>query len=397
MNGRHAICIAALFSVILPSAAQVCTDDFCEIPTDGAAVERETRPIAIAHGYMDARAFAEFVREASGTGETFDKRQATSAVRPSPFVIRHSSFVIRLALAFIAGLLLNLSPCVLPLLPIQLAILGMGAAAGKRRGALRGTVYGLSMALTYGAIGFAVAASGAVFGSIQSTRPFNIAMALLFILLGLAMLGVLNIDFARHRKRITGDLPLAGVAAAGAVAAVLAGACVAPAVLGAMLYAAEAYAAGNYAALGVPFVLGLGMAAPWPLIGAGLSVLPKPGKWMRFIKWGFAAAAFAFAAHYGRLAAPARTSDGSIDYHDFDAAYAAASATGRPVVIDFFASWCRSCERMEKTTFRNQEALDALAGCEFLRVQVEDPFTDEAVALLARFGVRGFPAIVLVK
>ena len=42
------------------------------------------------------------------------------------------------------------------------------------------------------------------------------------------------------------------------------------------------------------------------------------------------------------------------------------------------------------------EVVKALADYVFLRVQVEDPFTDEAVALLARFGVRGFPAIVVI-
>ena len=407
---RNAAFAALLaFAAFAPAArAQMCTPDFCEVPIEEAGEVRVENVAAVAHGYMDAKAFTEFIREASvtgktgGTGETGEGRHSTSDKRQATSDVRHSTFVIRFALALLAGLLLNLSPCVLPLLPIQLAILGMSAANGKRNGAVRGTVYGLSMALAYGAVGFAVAASGAIVGSLQSTRPFNLAMAALFSLLGLAMLGVVNIDFAGRRRLITGYLSLAGVAAAGVAAALLAGACVAPAVLGTMLYAAESYAAGNAAALALPFALGLGMALPWPFIGAGLDFLPKPGKWMRAVKWFFAAVAFAFAAHYASIAmrgfgrGDARPSQQELDATTFDGAYAAAVATGRPVVIDFFASWCNSCTRMEKTTFRDENVAALLADCEFLRVRLEDPLDPAATAILARFGVKGFPAIVVI-
>lgn len=398
---RAAFAALLAFAAFAPVArAQMCTPDFCEVPIEEAGDVRVENVSAVAHGYMDAKAFAEFIRE-NAIGSS-DRR----AVEPSDDKeigrLDGKAVLVRLALALLAGLLLNLSPCVLPLLPIQLAILGMGAANGKRKGAVRGTVYGLSMALAYGAVGFAVAASGAIVGSLQSTRPFNLAMAALFSLLGLAMLGVVNIDFAGRRKLITGYLSLAGVAAAGVAAALLAGACVAPAVLATMLYAAESYAAGNAAALALPFALGLGMALPWPFIGAGLDFLPKPGKWMRAVKWFFAAVAFAFAAHYASIAmrgfgrGDAHLSQQELDAATFDGAYAAAVATGHPVVIDFFASWCNSCTRMEKTTFRDENVAALLADCEFLRVRLEDPLDPAATAILARFGVKGFPAIVVI-
>ena len=42
-------------------------------------------------------------------------------------------------------------------------------------------------------------------------------------------------------------------------------------------------AQGNHIALALPFVLGLGMALPWPFAGAGMQVLPKPGAWMKTV------------------------------------------------------------------------------------------------------------------
>lgn len=391
--------VVALSFAVKPAnvCGQICTEDFCEIPSPVESVERETRPLAVAHGYMDAVAFLDFLEKGlSSKGKDaeeggIDRQKANR---------KHIGVGWRFILAFFAGLLLNLTPCVLPLLPIQVAVLGMGNVANDRMsGALRGTVYGLSMALTYGVLGFAVARSGAIVGSLQSTRGFNAAIAVLFILLAMAVLGVFRLDMSSRRKSISGAVSWLGLILAGSAAAVLAGACVAPAVLGTMLYAADEVAAGNTIAAALPFVLGLGLAAPWPVAGAGLAVLPKPGRWMRFVNWGFAAIAFAFAIHYANIAMSSRVerhSPGVFDAKTFPAMYEDAIETGRPVVIDFFASWCGSCERMEKTTFRNSKVQAALENCEFLRVQLEDPLADDAVSILSRFDIRGFPAIVVV-
>ncbi|MBR3086345.1 MAG: thioredoxin family protein [Kiritimatiellae bacterium] len=393
MRPTMAVCAIAIVAALFAPTASAqfyCTPDFCAIPTEGLAADGAVPVSAVAHGYMDAAEFAGFLRaNALGDGGAGDAASGSG----------RDSFAWRLAIAFLAGLLLNLSPCVLPMLPVQLAVLGIGAnGGGRRRGALRGCVYGGAMALTYGAAGFAIARSGAIFGSIQSTRPFNAAMSILFCFLGLAMAGAFSIDFTSRRTAMRGNLPLPALALAGAAAAILAGACVAPAVLGTMLYAAGLHASGSSAALALPLALGLGLALPWPLVGAGLSTLPRPGRWMAAVKWVFALAAFALAARYALLAMPRRgTADGAVDYHDFNPAFERALASGRPIVIDFFASWCASCGTMEKTTFRDPDVAALLGKCEFLRVQVEDPMEGEALSLLARFGIRGFPAIVAIR
>jgi thiol:disulfide interchange protein len=70
----------------------------------------------------------------------------------------------------------------------------------------------------------------------------------------------------------------------GAVAALLAGACVAPVVIQVVLFSSNLYAKGNAVALALPFLLGVGMAIPWPIAGAGIAALPKPGAWMVRVK-----------------------------------------------------------------------------------------------------------------
>ncbi len=102
------------------------------------------------------------------------------------------------------------------------------------------------------------------------------------------MFDVLLIDFSKYSARFgpngqnRGTFLLAF--SMGAVAALLAGACVAPVVIQVVLFSSNLYATGIRIALALPFVLGLGMGVPWPVVGAGLASLPKPGMWMVRVK-----------------------------------------------------------------------------------------------------------------
>ena len=152
-----------------------------------------------------------------------------------------------LVIVFLGGLALNLTPCVLPMIPINLAIIGAGARAGnKRRGFALGATYGAAMAIAYGVLGLVVILTAGSFGTINASPWFNVAIAVLFVFLGLAMFDVVTLDFSRFSSGIQfksesrGSLPLAfGM---GAVAAILAGACVAPVVVQVVLFASNLYA-----------------------------------------------------------------------------------------------------------------------------------------------------------
>src|SRR5206468_5987047 len=128
-------------------------------------------------------------------------------------------------------------------------------------------------------------------------------IAILFVVLGLAMFDILVIDFSRFSSgfragdRGRGTLLLAF--SMGAVAALLAGACVAPVVIQVVLFSSNLYATGTKIALALPFFLGIGMAVPWPIAGAGLATLPKPGMWMVRVKQAFGVFIIATAAYYG--------------------------------------------------------------------------------------------------
>ena len=354
-------------------------------------------------GYCTADEFVTFIHNA----ETGVKQRGMFDGR-GPLMI--------LLLVLIGGLALNLTPCVLPMIPINLAIIGAGAQAGSRsRGFMLGSAYGLAMALVYGAIGLVVILTAGSFGSINSSPWFNLGIAILFVVLALAMFDVLEIDFSKYSGNLGMGSSRGSFALAfsmGAVAALLAGACVAPVVIQVVLFSSNLYATGTRLALALPFCLGVGMAIPWPIAGAGLASLPKPGMWMVRVKQAFGVFIMGTAIYYGyeaysifanRWVDPAAVESSVKD--QLKAGWHASLAEGldlaqreqKPVLIDMWATWCKNCLIMDKTTLENADVKQALSGYVKIKVQAEDPDVPPAKTLMQRFNASGLPAYVILR
>ena len=189
----------------------------------------------------------------------------------------------------------------------------------------------------------------------------------------------------------------------GAVSALLAGACVAPVVIYTILYAQDLYSQGHAAALLLPFLLGAGMALPWPFLGAGLSFLPKPGKWMVRVKQAFGVFIFLFAAYYGYLAwtltnAAQPTEESAAGWTtSLEEGLARAAEEKKPVFIDFWATWCKNCLVMDKTVLKDPEVLKALDGYVKIKYQAEALTESPTREVAEYFKVLGLPSYVILK
>jgi thiol:disulfide interchange protein DsbD len=397
-------------------------------------------------------------------------------------LIRDGNLAAVLGTFFGIGLLLSLTPCVLPMIPILSGIIvGQGGKVTPARGFSLAFTYAQGMALTY-------AGAGAVFVLVFKQAPqaffqqpwIIMLFVALFVALAFAMFGSYTLQMPNAvQTRLTSvsnqqkSGSYIGCFVMGALSALVVTACVAPALIAALSVISQTGKIARGAA--ALYVTGLGMGVPLLLVGASAgSLLPKVGPWMDTVKSLFGVLFLALAIYFlqplisasiGMLLwsalaviagfwifalkardggpAPAairaagllalvygiilligvaagsndplqplstlRASNGgagpvtatkesalafdtikSLD--DLNKRVAAATAAGRPVMLDFYADWCTSCKEMERYTFSDKSVQAALSNAVLLHADVtKNDSVDQE--LLQHFGIFGPPTI----
>ncbi|MGE6481638.1 protein-disulfide reductase DsbD domain-containing protein [Psychrobacter namhaensis] len=210
-----------------------------------------------------------------------------------------------LVLLFLAGLVLALTPCVLPMLPIVANIVAREDNPTVKRGVILTTSYAIGVAIAYGILGAVIAVFGESLGIIGWLQNpiILIGFAIVFVLLALYMLGVFSIRLPRFISSKMQGLSQAGDSKlgstggsliAGFLSALVVSPCVSAPLFGALL--AVSTIGSPLLGFAALFMLGFGLSAPLILIGATQGkIMPKAGEWMNWVKQGFALLLFAVA------------------------------------------------------------------------------------------------------
>ncbi|MFA7292438.1 MAG: protein-disulfide reductase DsbD [Rhodocyclaceae bacterium] len=394
-------------------------------------------------------------------------------------LLKDASFWVVIVSFFGFGLLLSLTPCVFPMIPILSGIIvGSGGKNSHKvshsRAFLLSLAYVLGMAITYAAAGVAAGMTGTLLSAALQNAWVLGSFALVFVVLSFSMFGFYELQLptflqskmseeAGHLKG--GSIP--GVAAMGALSALIVGPCVAAPLAGALLYIGQT---GDAVLGGIAlFVMSLGMGVPLLAVGLSASTtLPKSGPWMEAVKkafgvillgtavwmvspvipvavqmlawalllivpaiymhaldplpahakgwhrfWkgiGIAMVVAGAAMLVGALAgakdplqplAGLRNGTGAAEskHLNFERVRTVAeleariAATGKPVMLDFYADWCVSCKEMERFTFSDARVQQKLAGALLLQADVTAN-SDDDKALLKRFNLFGPPGII---
>ncbi len=236
----------------------------------------------------------------AATGDSSPARRATAAAQtavapempPAGIVpaVTQVSLLTALLLALGGGLVLNLMPCVLPVLSIKaVSVLESGESAGRaRRHAL---YYSAGVLCSFAALGIGILAlrsAGHALGwGSQLQQPLLVGvLACVMLAVGLSMSGVVQFgaSLGNTGAGLAGRSGPAGDFFTGVLAVVVASPCTAPFMGSALAYA---FAAPMLSALLVFLMLGIGLALPFLLIGfvpALARLLPRPGRWMETLK-----------------------------------------------------------------------------------------------------------------
>ena len=227
------------------------------------------------------------------------------ATVPTPAAPERSGLLWSFLIVFLFGMGASLTPCVYPMIPITMAIVG-AKGSGKARGFGLSLALVLGMAVTYTALGILAARAGAAAGAWAQRPEFLIPVSLLFAAFALSLFGAFEIALPSSlMTKLQGDGSRKGFGGAffmGMVLGPLSAPCVGP-IIGSVLVdiaqKGEVFLGGAKL-----FVFALGMGVLFLAVGTFSAALPKSGDWLTRFKQGMGLVVLGFAAWNVRLVVP---------------------------------------------------------------------------------------------
>lgn len=347
---------------------------------------------------------------------------------------------------FLIGLMLNLTPCVYPMLAITVTILGKTADDKSVPPFLRSLIYIIGMATMYSTLGVIAALTGGVFGSMLQSPAVLGLIAIIFLLLSLSMFGIFELQPPAWLLNKIGSqrkTSVAGLFVSGLFVGIFAAPCVGPPVIalltlvgqrGDILFGFLTF-----------FVLSMGLGLPYLILGSfsGLmQKLPRSGHWMLWVKKLFgllllAVAVFYFslaispemsftliplvlligglylgfldsvpdsssAFRFGKYATGALLigaavyfwSAGQLQSIEWRPYSEKSQAEGKPTVLYFSASWCIPCLELDRRTFTDKRVIDKVSSFNHYKIDLTSYESENSLELRQRYRIAGVPTII---
>ncbi|MEI6914023.1 MAG: cytochrome c biogenesis protein CcdA, partial [Armatimonadota bacterium] len=366
---------------------------------------------------------------------------------PVTDAVRRYGFAGVFGFAYLAGLLLSLTPCVFPLIPITLGYFRGQASDSRSQTVKLALAYVAGLCTTYSVLGLAAATTGSLFGAWLSNPLVLAFFALIVAAMALSMFGFYELKAPAFLAGKSGaKAGLGGAFVMGLLFGVVAAPCTGPATIALLTFVGQL--AKPVLGFSIFFVLGLGITTPLLALAVFSGNLPRSGAWMDWVKhfmgammlgaavyflkpligsqitnWTLGATAAGFGVWLAvfeksgwkpKSLAIARIGVGvallalgismfvpkgpGIVWQQYSPAKVTqAQADKKPVVIDFWATWCAACMELKEGAFRDKNAVRESEEFVRLHVDATDSKKPEVQAALARFKVIGLPTVIFIN
>ena len=424
--------------------AQACNNTQCLPPEEvRTGVDVTVAPAGSASKPVNQQMFQRVVSASSGSTDSSD--------------LGTKSLPLLLVGVFLAGLALNLTPCVFPLIPITVGFFTQQTKDREGSAFPLALAYVIGIALTYSVLGVLAALSGAIFGSALQS-PWVVGLIVVVLLsLATSMFGLWELRVPGWAQRASGGRSgVFGALIMGLVMGFVAAPCIGPFVVGLLTYVGQR--GDPFLGFILFFTLAMGLGLPYLILGTftgAINKLPASGMWMVGVRRVFGVILIAMAAYFaaplmpgdsgrwlmsavlvlgaiyllvidrtgheqpaidrvmrvlsaamlvaGVVMAPtvrigsAATGETSehLAWQPFDAGGVETAIAGdKPVILDFYADWCAPCKELDEKTFAAPEVASVLEGYARFKVDLTRS-SKQNQALATDYRVMGVPTVIV--
>lgn len=194
------------------------------------------------------------------------------------------SWILRFIFAFLLGILMSLTPCIYPMIPITVGILQSQRSTSLLHNFLLSLAYTLGLATTFATLGFIAATSGSAFGHLMGNPIFVIALVAILGYFAFSMFGLYPLyipRFLQKKQSLSQGRSFLSIFVFGLASGSVASPCLSPGL--ALILTMVASIANKMLGFGLLFLFGIGVSFPLLIIGtfsSSLNVLPRAGMWM---------------------------------------------------------------------------------------------------------------------
>lgn len=311
-----------------------------------------------------------------------------------------------LLVVLLAGVLTSLTPCVWPVIPVMLVVIGVERQRSFMRNAFLALSLVAGLVLVYSVLGIAAVALGRNLGFIFQQRWFVVLVAVFFIAMSLSLFGVFEIQLSKrwaHRFHQLGGEGFRGAFLSGLGLGLIASPCSGPVIAALLGYVAlqKSYFIG----FALVVVYGLGMGMIIVALGAAYGMVAdklRSGPWMVWVKRSLGVVLLIPAAFYvGSLLhwKPSATAKERpiVEWVEIvEDGIEFARRSGRPLMLDFYADWCPPCRKLDKSFFNRNDIVGL--SYQLVPVRVNATYESDRVRrLMDKYGVMGMPTFIFLS